>query len=261
MTPVSFRGDEVTPELLVRREGVDITAVVGHKVVLTPAILHVYPNNGFQPGDSVAQLSLANRVGGDESGFAARASTFQRAVDQKIQLAWKSSDSDTDCPQLTNGWCLKIGLVECGRHWSRTNQWLVYKRGCAAGRRSSAGGRRCNGGSRCLGEMVPGDVEEGSLAVAEALEAEIATFEDVDRADVSDCTLLACFLAAAFVCQPHKHSLFAEGVKNDSCLHFWIAVIASRMSLFERFCPPAVKAGRPSARSISCSVYCPIPRK
>ena len=103
------------------------------------------------------------------------------------------------------------------------------------------------------GETETSDVEEGS-PVAGALEAKIATLEDVDGENASDCAFLACFLAAAFVCQPHEHCLFVEGEKNDPCRHFWT-------SLFEGFCPLPVRAGRSSARSISCSAYCSIPQK
>ena len=76
-----------------------------------------------------------------------------------------------------------------------------------------------------------------------------------------DCACLAHFLAAALVCQPHEHGLFTEGWKNDPCRHFFIAAIASRTSLFDGLWPLPLNAGRPSARSISCSEYCPMPRK
>ena len=126
------------------------------------------------------------------------------------------------------------------------------------------------GGERATeteGELEGGDVEEGST-VAGVLEAEIATFEDesaavgVDEEEAPNCACLACFLAAAFVCQLHEHGLAAaEGVKNDPCRHFLIAAIAAKTSLFDGFWPLPVNTGLPSARSINCSPYRPTPRK
>ena len=79
-------------------------------------------------------------------------------------------------------------------------------------------------------------------------------------ADVA-CACLARFLAAAFVCQPHEHGLFADDLKKTPCWHFLIAAIAAKTSLFDGFWPLPVNTGLPSAKSISCSAYCPIPRK
>ena len=79
--------------------------------------------------------------------------------------------------------------------------------------------------------------------------------------DERDWACLARFLTAALVCQPHEHGLFAEGWKNFPCRHFLIAAIAANASRFDGFCPLPSNVGRPSARSISCSAYCPRPRK
>ena len=78
---------------------------------------------------------------------------------------------------------------------------------------------------------------------------------------------LDCFLAAALVCQPQEHgcSFRLSEEKNDpfwrACWHFLMAAMAASTSLLEGFWPLPVKAGRPSARSMSFSAYCPIPRK
>ena len=82
-----------------------------------------------------------------------------------------------------------------------------------------------------------------------------------DEAEAPDCACLACFLAAAFVCHPHVHGLFAEDSKNDPCRHLLIDAIAANTSLLDGFWPLPVNAGRPSARSINCSAYFPTPRK
>ena len=53
----------------------------------------------------------------------------------------------------------------------------------------------------------------------------------LDEAEASNCACLACFLAAALVCQPHKHDLFSERLKKDPCRHFLIEAIAAKTSL------------------------------
>ena len=88
---------------------------------------------------------------------------------------------------------------------------------------------------------MPGDVQEGSL-VGGAF-GETATV-GVDDAEASDC---AC------------HGLPAEDVKKDPCRHLLIAAIAAKTSLLDGFWPLPVNTGLPSARSINCSAYCPIP--
>ena len=114
-------------------------------------------------------------------------------------------------------------------------------------------------------ELEGGDIEEGSTVAG--VEAETATLADetatvdLGKAEAPDCACLARFLAAAFVCQPHEHGLLAEDWKKDPCRHLLIDAIAAKTSLFEGFWPLPVNAGRPSARSISCSAYCRTPRK
>ena len=92
-------------------------------------------------------------------------------------------------------------------------------------------------------------------------EAEVSERAGAIEEDERDWACLTRFLAAALVCQPHEHGLFAEGWKNFPCRHFLIAAIAANASRFNGFCPLPSNAGRPSARSISCSAYCPRPRK
>ena len=75
-------------------------------------------------------------------------------------------------------------------------------------------------------------------------------------AEASDCACLAYFLAAALVCQPHEHGLFSTGLNKDPCLHFLIEDCFVR-----RFLALPANAGRPSAKSINCSAYCPMPWK
>ena len=91
--------------------------------------------------------------------------------------------------------------------------------------------------------------------------AEETTTVGVDAAEASDRACLARFLAAAFVCQPHEHEPDLSAEKNDPCRHFLIEAIAAKTSLLEGVWPLPLKAGRPSARSINCSAYCPTPRK
>ena len=76
-----------------------------------------------------------------------------------------------------------------------------------------------------------------------------------------DCACLACFLAAALVCQPHEHGLTSEGLKKDPCWHFFMEAIAATTSLLVGFWPLPANTGRPSARSINLLAYCPMPRK
>ena len=95
----------------------------------------------------------------------------------------------------------------------------------------------------------------------EELVAEKVGVGEPDEAKASDCACLARFLAAALACQPHEHGLLTEGVKKDPCRHFLIAAIAAKMSLFDGFWPLPENTGLPSARSMSCSAYCPMPRK
>ena len=115
------------------------------------------------------------------------------------------------------------------------------------------------------GELEPG-VQEGSL-VAGVVGDKTATLPDetgmvgADKSEALDCAFLACFLAAALVCHPHEHGLFAVVLKKDPCRHFSIEVIAAQTSLLDGFLPLPVNTGRPSARSINCSAYCPMPRK
>ena len=106
------------------------------------------------------------------------------------------------------------------------------------------------------GEGVGGTEGEGLL-----VEAEVSERAGAIEEDERDWACLTRFLAAALVCQPHEHGLFAEGWKNAPCRHFLIAAIAANASRFDGFCPLPVNAGRPSARSINCSAYCPRPRK
>ena len=103
-----------------------------------------------------------------------------------------------------------------------------------------------------------GELEPEGSPVAGVL-GDKTTF--VDEAEASDCACLACFLAAAFVCQPHEHGLTTDGLKKDPCLHLLMEAIAAKTSLLEGFWPLPVNAGRPSARSINLSAYCPMPWK
>ena len=105
------------------------------------------------------------------------------------------------------------------------------------------------------GELEP----EGSL-VGGVL-GDKTTLDGVDEAEASDCACLPCFLAAALVCHPHEHGLTMDGLKKDPCLHLLIEAIAAKTSLLEGFWPLPVNAGRPSARSINLSAYCPMPWK
>ena len=74
-----------------------------------------------------------------------------------------------------------------------------------------------------------------------------------------DCSCLAAhFLAAAFVCQPHKQGWDDPCSKIDPFLHFFIELIWANICLFDGF---SVKTGFPSARFISCSAYWHIPLK
>ena len=75
------------------------------------------------------------------------------------------------------------------------------------------------------GEGVGGTEEEGPL-----VEAEVSERAGVIEEDERDWACLACFLAAALVCQLHEHGLFAEGWKNAPCRHFSIAAIAANAS-------------------------------
>ena len=109
-------------------------------------------------------------------------------------------------------------------------------------------------------ELEGGDVEEGSTVAGVTFDTATPA-EGLDDAEASDCACLARFLAAAFVCQPHKHGLPAGDWKKDPCRHLLIEAIAAKTSLFEGFWPLPVNAGFPSARSINCSAYCPTPRK
>jgi hypothetical protein len=99
------------------------------------------------------------------------------------------------------------------------------------------------------------------VLLVDAVVLEEAVERGRDEAEASDCACLAFFLAAAFVCQPHEHGLFAEGLKKEPCWHFLIEAIAVETSLFDGVWPLPVNAGRPSARSINCSAYCTMPRK
>ena len=105
-------------------------------------------------------------------------------------------------------------------------------------------------------ERVTGSTEGEGEGLVDA-----AVLEEVVERVGWDCACLACFLAAAFVCQPHEHGLFAEGLKREPCRHFLIEAIAAKTSLFDGFWPLPVNAGCPSARSINCSAYCLVPRK
>ena len=127
-------------------------------------------------------------------------------------------------------------------------------------------------GVRSLVEVEVEVERVGSLLEVEGVELEPLVDADsspVDRTlspvgtvgvDVA-CACLACFLAAAFVCQPHEHGLFADDLKKKPCQHFLIAAIATKTSLFDGFWLLPVNTSLPSAKSISCSAYCPIPRK
>ena len=135
---------------------------------------------------------------------------------------------------------------------------------------------RATGSADTEGELEPYGMQEGSPVAgalddetatvsvdkAEALDDETATI-GVDEAEAPGCACLACFLlAAAFVCHPHEHGLdLSAERKNDPCRHFLIEAIAAKTSLLDGFWPLPVNAGRPSARSINRSAYCPMPRK
>ena len=109
-------------------------------------------------------------------------------------------------------------------------------------------------------EMVTGGTEGERELLAEAAVAEKVGV-GAGEAEAFDCACLARFLAAAFVCQPHEHGLLTERVKKDPCWHLLIAAIAAKTSLFDGFWPLPVNTGRPSAKSMSCSAYLPIPQK
>ena len=100
------------------------------------------------------------------------------------------------------------------------------------------------------------------MEAVEEVVAEKVGVGEADEAEASDCACLARFLAAAnLACQPHEHGLLTEGVKKDTCRHFLIAAITAKTSSFDGFWPLPENTGLPSARSMSCSAYCPMPRK
>ena len=65
--------------------------------------------------------------------------------------------------------------------------------------------------------LVLAEVAVAAEGVGLATEGEGELLREVVGLEASNCACLARLLAAAFVCQPHEHVLFAERWKNDPC--------------------------------------------
>ena len=119
--------------------------------------------------------------------------------------------------------------------------------------------------------LVPAMADDDAVALVSAMadddDAVALVLGMADDEAARACCSLDCFLAAALVCQPHEHrcSFRLSEEKNDpfwrACWHLLMDAMAATTSLLEGFWPLPVKAGRPSARSMSWSAYCLIPRK
>ena len=158
---------------------------------------------------------------------------------------------------LEEGWRVGEGLEDVAVEGRGEGERLAAE--AAVDEVVAAGGT--GGGGELMVEAAGAPVAGGTggEGVGLLVKAEVSERAGAIEEDERDWACLARFLAAALVCQPHEHGLFAEGWKNAPSRHFLIAAIAANTSRFDGFCPLPMNAGCPSARSISCSAYFPRP--